>query len=110
MRFAAITTALSAAIAVPLAIAVTAPSMSENEFISAVRCAAYEEATGQDIGAERVRLNAEARRQNQAIAAQAAAEVDAIAREAAAGEEIRTERAAACGAVLADGARAHGPG
>jgi hypothetical protein len=55
--------------------------MSGDEFLSAVRCAAYEEVLSSDpsLAEARWRLNSEARRQPAETTARAEAEVDAIA-------------------------------
>jgi hypothetical protein len=113
MRFALIATAAAAAIAVPLAVEAAGPRMSGDQFISAVRCAAYETAlTPQaDLAATRAILNIEARRQPAAAAQHAHNEVKSISAEAAAvanpadAAMMRAERAAACsGAPMIAGA------
>ncbi len=113
MRFALIATTAAAAIAVPLAMAATGPQMSSEQFLSAVRCTAYEDITqsGAQLGEAKWRLNSEARRQAPATAAQAHAEVDQIARQAVSIQGpvdramLAAESAAACqGAQLAAGA------
>jgi hypothetical protein len=87
MRFALIATAIAAAIAVPLGVAAAGPQMSEDQFISAVRCTAYADVSRANaaLGEEKWLLNAEARRQAPETAAQARAEVGAIAQQAQAG-------------------------
>lgn len=115
MRFALIATSAAAAVAVPFALAVAQPQMSDAEFLSAVRCAAYADVVGgQDVEAK-LRLNAEARRQPAETAARAEAEVEAIALQAVNGRTeadaamIRHERAQACSdAQLAAGAERSG--
>lgn len=82
MRFALFATTTAAILAAPLVAETVAPSMSEGEFLSAVRCTAYEDVTAGDAGAMKLRLNAEARRQNQDAVRRAGAEVSIIAREA----------------------------
>jgi len=99
MRFALVATVAAAAVAIPLAVTASGPQMSSDQFISAVRCTAYEDVAG--AGAERdvkVQLNAEARRQPAETAAQAQEEVSHIAREAlmAEGEALSQDHAAAC--------------
>lgn len=99
MRFALVATVAAAAVAVPLAVNATGPQMSSDQFLSAVRCTAYEEVAG--AGAERDvkwQLNAEARRQSAETAAQAHAEVSNIAQEARAADvgALTQERAEAC--------------
>jgi hypothetical protein len=113
MRFALIATTAAAAVAVPLAMAASGPQMSSDQFISAVRCTAYEDITRSDaeLGAAKWQLNSEARRQAPETAAQAHAEVDQIALQAVNTQDpadqamIAAEGAAACqGAQLAAGA------
>lgn len=100
MRLALIATAAAAAIAVPLAVAAGGPQMSSDQFLTAVRCTAYENAAGTYVGEQKYRLNAEARHQP----AETAAEARAIAR-AAASAATEGEPAAAC-----RGADVAGPG
>lgn len=87
MRFALIATTIAAAVAVPLGVAAAGPQMSEDQFISAVRCTAFEDVrhANASLGEEKWLLNAEARRQAPETAAQARAEVGAIAQQAQAG-------------------------
>jgi hypothetical protein len=106
MRFAVIATAAAAAFAVPLAVAASGPQMSSDQFLTAVRCTAYENLVGTDAGLTeaKLQLNAEARRQPAETAAQALAEVSDIARKSYSAEPgvFTHERAAACaGAQLA---------
>jgi hypothetical protein len=104
MRFALIATGAAAIVAVPMAVGVAGPQMSGDQFISAVRCAAYEDVArpNPELGSVKMQLNAEARRQSPATFSQARAEVGAIARQAVNTESaadaamIRQERAAAC--------------
>jgi hypothetical protein len=108
MRFAVIATAAAAAVAVPLAVAASGPQMSSDQFLSAVRCTAYENLVGQDAGLTEAKwqLNAEARRQAPETAAQARAEVSDITRKAYSAEPraLTREQAAACaGGQLATG-------
>lgn len=110
MRIALIATAAAALVAVPMAIGMSGPQMSADEFVSAVRCTAFEAATqpkAQTIDA-RIELNSEAQRQPVATVQQARAEASHIARQAVISESagdgamLRQERAAACaGAQLA---------
>jgi len=81
MRFAAIATVIAAVVAVPLAWAVSSPSMSEAAFLNATRCAAYRGLSRSDQGWVQAGLNAEARRQPAAIASQARQVASAAARE-----------------------------
>ena len=115
MRLALIATGAAALVAVPLALGATGPQMTGEQFLSAVRCVAYEDLTRPDAELRGVKfeLNAEARHQPAETAAQARAEVGAIARQAVNTESaadqamLRQERAEACaGAMLADGAAA----
>ena len=50
MRFAVLATAAAAAVAVPLAVSASGPQMSSDQFLSAVRCTAYEDLTREDPG------------------------------------------------------------
>lgn len=110
MRFALIATTAAAVVAVPFALAASGPQMSSDEFLSAVRCAAYEDVSGAQIDDARYQLNAESQRQTPATVAAAQAEVSAIARQAVNSQTLadqatlRSERAAACSnASLAGG-------
>jgi hypothetical protein len=80
MRLALIATAVAAAIAVPLAVQAAGPQMSRDEFVSAVRCTAYETALAPraDLAAARMRLNAEAQRQPADAVARAHNEVNSV--------------------------------
>lgn len=93
MRFSLIAATAAAAIVAPAALAVAGPQLSGQEFISAVRCVAYEDISAADasLGAAKWRLNVEAARQPEATVAAARAEVRAVAR-----GEVR-EVAEACG-------------
>lgn len=82
MRFALFATTAAAIAAAPLVAEIAAPSMSEHEFLTAVRCAAYEDVTAGDVSGMKLRLNAEARRQSPDTARRAGEEVRIIAREA----------------------------
>jgi hypothetical protein len=106
MRFAVIATAAAAAVAVPLAVAASGPQMSSDQFLTAVRCTAYENLGAAEAGLTEAewKLNAEARRQPAETAAQALAEVSDISRKAYSAEPgvLTQEQAAACaGAQLA---------
>lgn len=108
MRFALIATTAAAVVAVPFAFAAAGPQMSSQEFLSAVRCAAYEDVAGAAVSATKYELNAEAQRQSAETIAAAEAEVSAIARQAVNSQTaqdqamLRSQRAAAClGATLA---------
>jgi hypothetical protein len=85
MRFALIATSIAAAVAIPFGVSAAGPQMSGDQFLSAVRCTAYEQIVQPkaDLGAERMRLNAEARRQPVETAQAARAEVLAVSRQAA---------------------------
>lgn len=85
MRFALIATAIAAIAAGPFVVAAVGPHMDGQEFLSAVRCAAYEKVVGpgQGFAEERYRLNAEARRQPAETTEQARAEIGEITRQAA---------------------------
>ena len=87
MRFSLIAASAAAAIAIPVALAAAGPQLSEDQFITAVRCVAFEDVSGADVGlgAAKYRLNVEATRQPEEAVAAARAEVRAIA----AGEEAR---------------------
>lgn len=103
MRIALAATTLAAVAAIPLAIAVTSPAMSSDQFLTAVRCAAYADVTqARAPDGAKWALNSEARRQSAETVAEAEAEVAEIARQAvnaASAEDavmIRREAAAAC--------------
>jgi len=102
MRFAFLATTAAAVVAVPFALAATAPQMSDEEFLSAVRCTAYEAAARPDarLAEAKWQLNSEARRQSPETAALARAEASAAARQAVSG--AGSEMAASCGALVAD--------
>jgi hypothetical protein len=106
MRFAVIATVAAAAVAVPLAVSAAGPQMSSDQFLSAVRCTAYEDITRVDEGLAEAKwqLNTEARRQPAETAALAQAEASAIARRVYSADagDLTQEHAAACaGAYLA---------
>jgi hypothetical protein len=113
MRFAMSATVAAAAVAAPFAIGATGPQMSGDEFLTAVRCTAYEDIDASDaqMAEAKWQLNTEARLQPAATAAEARAQVSDIARKAvsiqtaADAAMIHQERAAACSnAQLASGA------
>lgn len=116
MRFALIATSAAAAVAAPFVVAAAGPQMSSNEFITAVRCTAYEQVTSPqtNLGAAKVRLNAEARRQAPETAEAARSQVTVIAKEAAGVENasdaaILRARASSCAdGLVASSARADG--
>lgn len=85
MRFALIATAVAAVAAGPFVVAAAGPQMDDREFLSAVRCAAYEKVVGPEpgFGGVRYRLNAEARRQPAETTERARAEIGEITRQAA---------------------------
>jgi hypothetical protein len=111
MRFALIATTAAAVVAVPFALAAAGPQMTSDEFLSAVRCVAYEDVAGAPVAAEKFELNAEGQRQSPETIAAAEAEVSAIARQAVNSQSaqdqamLRSQRAAACStAAIAAGA------
>jgi len=95
MRFALIATSAAAALAVPFAMSVTEPQMSGAEFVSAVRCVAYEDANGASLAEAKYRLNSEARRQTP----EARAEASVAARQAVSG--AAADLASQCGEQFA---------
>lgn len=112
MRFALAATGIAAIVAVPLALSAAGPAMSGEAFVSAVRCAAYEDVIdpNADLGPVKLQLNLEAQRQPAETAALAEREADAIALQAvnvqtdADAAILSQERARACsGAQLAAG-------
>lgn len=109
MRFAVLATTAAAAVAIPFAIASAGPQMSGDQFLSEVRCVAYQNAVlpQAEVAEAKYQLNAEARRQPAETAALARAEASSIAREAVngAGAPNGSSIGAACaGAQLATGA------
>jgi hypothetical protein len=102
MRFALIATTAAAVVAVPFALAAAGPQMTSQEFLSAVRCTAYEGVTGAQVSEARYELNAEGQRQSAETLAAAEAEVSAIARQAVNSQTaqdqamLRSQRAQAC--------------
>lgn len=101
MRFAAIATTAAAIVAVPFAMGATAPQMSGEEFVSAVRCTAYEDAADPSARLEEAKyqLNSEARRQAPETTALAREEARDAARQAVSGADANL--AASCGAQIA---------
>lgn len=65
MRFALIATSVTAALIAPFAANATAPRMSSEAFVEAVRCTAYLQVANPspELAAQKAYLNAEARRQ-----------------------------------------------
>jgi hypothetical protein len=110
MRFALIATSVAAAVAVPFAVGASGPQMSGDQFLSAVRCAAYQDVARPDAELAEVKyqLNTEARLQPAETAAQARAEVRDIARNAvnsaAAANVSMINQPSCAGAQLATGA------
>ncbi len=109
MRFAILATTVAAAVAIPFAVAASGPQMSGDQFLTEVRCVAYQNAAlpHADVAEAKYQLNAEARRQPAETAAIARAEASSIAREAvnSAGAQSRFILGDACaGAQLATGA------
>ncbi|MBC7768284.1 MAG: hypothetical protein H7124_05815 [Phycisphaerales bacterium] len=84
MRFALIAASAAAVIAVPMALSAAGPQMTGEQFLTAVRCTAQEAVTAPnaELGAVKMQLNAEARRQPAETAAQARADASRIARQA----------------------------
>jgi hypothetical protein len=110
MRFAFIATTAAAVVAVPFAMAALGPQMSSDEFLTAVRCTAYENVSGASVAEAKYQLNAEGQRQSAETLAAAEAEVSAIARQAVNSQTaqdqamLRSQRAQACSnADLASG-------
>lgn len=97
MRFALIATTVAAAAIIPFAVKASKPQMTGDQFVGAVRCAAYEMVVSPDqgAGAARYRLNAEAQRQPVAVAQQAHAAASEIAHRAATGS-LDADQAAVC--------------
>lgn len=111
MRFAFIATTAAAVVAVPFAVAASGPRMTSDEFLTAVRCAAYEDVAGALATEAKYQLNAEGQRQSAETLAAAEAEVSAIARQAVNSQTahdqamLRSQRAAICStAAMAAGA------
>jgi hypothetical protein len=102
MRFALIATTAAAVVAVPFALGAAGPQMTSDEFLTAVRCAAYEDAAGGSAAEAKYRLNAEGNRHSAETIAAAEAEVSAIARQAVNSQtaqdqaKLRSQRAQAC--------------
>ncbi len=104
MRFALIATAAAAAIAVPMAVDAAGPKMSGDQFVSAVRCTAYEAAVSpqENLSVQRMRLNVEAQRQPQEAVERAHKAVNTVSAAARAvanpadARMMRAERVAAC--------------
>ncbi len=108
MRLPLIATAAAAAFAVPLAMAAAGPRMSGDEFVQAVRCAAYESAAAPSAhAAERARLNIEAQRQPAEAVLRAHNEVNSVNAEVRAvanhgdAAMMAAERSAACSPAYA---------
>jgi len=102
MRFALIATTAAAVVAVPFALAAAGPQMTSDQFLTAVRCVAYENVTGAQVADAKYQLNAEGNRQSTETLAAAEAEVSAIARQAVNSQTaqdqamLRSQRAQAC--------------
>lgn len=79
MRFALAATSLAAIAAIPLAVAAAGPSMTGDQFVSAVRCVAYQQAHGAEVGAAKVDLFWESHRQSPETVAEAISAVRDIA-------------------------------
>jgi hypothetical protein len=106
MRFSVIATAAAAVLAIPMALYASAPRMSGEEFLQAVRCTAVQDIARPDaeLGLVKMQLNAEARRQPAEMAALARAEVRAIAHVAAEVDLHAYDGACAARVVQARGA------
>ncbi len=109
MRFALLATSVAAVVAVPLAVHVSGPQMSRNEFLAAVECVAA--APGGRFEDAKYQLNVEARRQAPEIAAAARA----LALQAVNGAGVvggsmmaANESAPCAGVALIAGASAYG--
>lgn len=81
MRFSLLAASAATVVAIPIALAAAGPQLSQDQFVDAVRCVAFEDVSGADqgLGAAKWRLNVEAARQPEAAVAAARAEVRAIA-------------------------------
>ena len=103
MRFALIATSVAAVIAIPLAAGASAPQMSSDAFVSAVRCTAYENVAlpNADVGAAKFRLNGEAAKQSAAAVAEAHKAASDIARAAAAADNSDALAQRACHGMTA---------
>lgn len=105
MRFALIATTAAAVVAVPFALAAAGPQMTSDQFLTAVRCVAYENITGAQVADAKYQLNAEGNRQSAETLAAAEAEVSAIARQAVNSQTaqdqamLRSQRAQACSTI-----------
>jgi hypothetical protein len=93
MRFALIATTAAAAAIIPFAVQASKPHMSGEQFVGAVRCAAYEMVVSPsaDLSEARYSLNAEALRQPVAVAAEAQAVASDIAHRAVSGVGLEAE-------------------
>jgi hypothetical protein len=103
MRFASLVTLVAAVASAPLMASATSPTMAEQDFVGAVRCAAYDslpQFAGENAAIARVRaeLNTELHNQPVEAAARARAEARAIARQALQADvsALRQDREAAC--------------
>lgn len=96
MRFALIATTAAAAAIIPFALNAAKPRMSDEQFVASVRCAAYEMVVSPraNVGEARYALNAEARRQPAAVAAEAHAIATEIAHRAVTGAPLDVEQQA----------------
>ncbi|HVV33928.1 MAG TPA: hypothetical protein VHC73_11935 [Vitreimonas sp.] len=103
MRFALIATSAAAMVAIPLVAGAGAPRMSSAEFVSAVRCTAYQDAAhpDADVSLAKFRLNSEATRQSPEAAAEAHKAASEIARAAAAAENTGGLAQRACQGIAA---------
>jgi hypothetical protein len=106
MRFAVIATTVASLVGVPLVVNAASPQMNSAEFLSAVQCVAYENATSPnaaDLGAVRWRLNAEAAKQPAEIAALAREKAQVVSAAVNTGAPVAD---LPCGTSrIADGAR-----
>ena len=104
MRLAMISTAAALCLAVPLVSVAAGPRMNEDQFVTAVRCAAYSglpqvDGASDAVRVQQFRLNGEARAQDAEVTARAQAEVRDIVAHAqdANREQLNRERNAVCG-------------
>jgi hypothetical protein len=104
MRFALISTVAALALAMPLVSVAAGPRMDEDQFVTAVRCAAYSglpqlDGASSAVRVQQFRLNGEARAQEAEVAARAHAEVREIVAHAMdeTREQLIWERNAVCG-------------
>lgn len=83
MRLAGSAALAAAVVAAPFLVGLFRPSMTPSAFVAAVGCAAYADASGAPVGAQKLRLNAEARRQPAAAVEEARVQAIVMTRNAA---------------------------